>query len=53
MFEFGIDSGNGWTVSYQLQLLDSTTNSSTMPNVTAIQVKERPFKILMKLKQVK
>jgi len=36
--EWRCPHSNGWTVSYQLQLLDSTTNSSTMPNVTAIQV---------------
>jgi len=36
--EWRCPHSNGWTVSYQLQLVDSTTNSSTVPNVTTIQV---------------
>jgi len=32
--EWQCSQSDGWTVSYQLQLVESTTNSSTMSNVT-------------------
>ena len=36
---------NGWSVSYKLQLIDSATNSSILPNVTTIQVKQILFSV--------
>jgi len=36
--EWQCPHSDGWTVSYQLQLVDSITNSSTMSNVTTIQI---------------
>jgi len=36
--EWRCPHSDGWTVSYQLQLVDSNTNSSTVANVTTIQV---------------
>jgi len=36
--EWRCPHSDGWTVSYQLQLVDSSTNSSTVANVTTIQV---------------
>jgi len=36
--EWQCSQSDGWTVSYQLQLVESSTNSSTMSNVTTIQI---------------
>jgi len=35
--EWRCPHNNGWSVSYKLQLIDSATNSSILPNVTTIQ----------------
>ena len=52
MFNFGIDSGDGWTVSYQLLLVDSNTNSSTVANVTTIQVKLDQIEVVITTQHV-
>jgi len=36
--EWRCPHNNGWSVSYKLQLIDSATNSSILPNVTTIQI---------------